>query len=909
MSDTRLYYQYWGKAKPEADDGPAYHLLPYHCLDVAAVADVWLKTSKSLRRCFAEITDLNDEQTRAWLLFFIALHDYGKFDLRFQRKANDAWTAVNPELSAVPVQLVGKAIKDYYHGPAGLYWFYNDLRERFSAGDGDFCFDDNDDWNAWCSWLAPVVGHHGIVPEEHIKDSYEYDLCASDELKAAFGQSRLQWLQTLEQQFLQPVGITLDENPPELKTGKSNQSAATMLAGFCSVCDWLGSSGRFIYDDKPCDNFDTLQHWYAKRIAIAKNALTDAGVIGQVKAYQSIDELLDSGNKPRQVQCLIEKLPKTSGLTIVEASTGSGKTEAALAYAWQLLALGLADSVVFALPTQATANAMLSRLEKAAPLLFANQTNLVLAHGRAKYQQDFINLKQACLPQTAQGHEEAWVQCGQWLAQSRKRVFLGQIGVCTVDQVLVSVLPVKHKFVRGFGIGRSVLIIDEVHAYDSYMYGLLEAVLEQQRLTGGSAVLLSATLPFEQKRQLANAWNCALPNENKNYPLISHCQDGQVQFFDLSDLPEQQPAPTTVNIELLKTPELLPDTDLLQRLLDAVEQGAQVCLVCNLVAVAQQLYQSLLQRVQQSPTLNEEQLLLFHSRFIFADRQKKEQTVLKCFGPESLERRKQGRLLIATQVVEQSLDLDFDWLITQLCPVDLLFQRMGRLHRHSKNQSGRPSGFTEPVCTVLLPDNIDYDLHAVIYSNSRVLWRTQQLLELAERDGDSQLTFPNIYRDWIEPVYDEDAWEREPESVRNSYEQFDKESQASRYNALSTLRKNPGLDDNDANVSVLTRDGEMSLNVLPVYLDDQGRKHLLNGDCLNDLDESNLAEALNLNTVAVPHSWANRDRLPKADQDGLIHLPMQHQEAGDFIARHENDTYLYHADTGLFRIETTKESV
>ena len=103
---------------------------------------------------------------------------------------------------------------------------------------------------------------------------------------------------------------------------------------------------------------------------------------------------------------------------------------------------------------------------------------------RAKYQENFIDLKDACRPRTAQGDEEAWVQCGNWLAQSRKRVFLGQIGVCTVDQVLVSVLPVKHKFVRGFGIGRSMLIVDEVHAYDSYMYGLLEAVLEQQRLGG-----------------------------------------------------------------------------------------------------------------------------------------------------------------------------------------------------------------------------------------------------------------------------------------------------------------------------------------------------------------------------------------------------------------------------------------
>lgn len=912
MQNIPMFYRYWGKAKDHEDKAStAYHLLVYHCLDVAAVADVWLKTSHNLRRSFSGMTGLNEVQCRAWLLFFIALHDYGKFDLRFQRKAAEAWKQVNPQLSVFVTQLNGLEIKTYNHGPAGVFWFYSDFKERFSAGDSEFDFDsdENKTWEAWFSWLAPVVGHHGILPEEHIKSSLEYDLCLSGELKSAIRESRLGWLQILEQLFLTPAGLALSDNPPELKTSKNNQSPRTMLAGYCSVCDWLGSSEGFKYNDQPCENVEALKQWFSERLIIAAKALADAGVVGQAKPYQTVTALLGHGNQPRQVQCLVEKLPQTPGLSIIEASTGSGKTEAALAYAWQLLAAGFADSIVFALPTQATTNAMLSRLEKAAPLLFAEQTNMVLAHGRRDFQQQFIDLKQACRPQTAQGQEEAWVQCGNWLAQSRKRVFLGQIGVCTVDQVLVSVLPVKHKFVRGFGIGRSVLIVDEVHAYDSYMYGLLEAVLEQQRHVGGSAILLSATLPFEQKRQLAAAWNCSLTDDNQHYPLISHCQMGRTELFDLSNLPKQQPKPTTVGIELLKTPELLPDEKLLQRMLDAVEQGAQVCLVCNLVAVAQQIYQALRQRIQQSLVLNEAQLLLFHSRFIFADRQKKEQTVLEWFGPESAGRSEQGRLLIATQVVEQSLDLDFDWLITQLCPVDLLFQRMGRLHRHAKNQSSRPAGFAEPVCSVLLPENIDYDLHALIYGNSRVLWRTQQLLEQAEQYNGSRLTFPNVYRSWIESVYGEEAWSDEPDVVTKSYETHKDLCYAAHMSAIQLIRSSmQELSDNDSTVAALTRDGEMSLNVLPTYLDADGRERFLNGDCLAYLDDSNKAEALNLNTVAVPHSWANRDRLPKADQDGLIRLPMQQQDDGSFIARHANDTYLYHADTGLIRIENTKES-
>ena len=119
------------------------------------------------------------------------------------------------------------------------------------------------------------------------------------------------------------------------------------------------------------------------------------------------------------------------------------------------------------------------------------------------------------------------------MSANRKRVFLGQIGVCTIDQVLVSVLPVRHHFVRGFGVGKSVLIVDEVHAYDFYMYGLLDEVLKIQRASGGSAILLSATLPAHQREMLLSVWQAkgnaqlAAP-----YPLISHCgQTGEVIFF------------------------------------------------------------------------------------------------------------------------------------------------------------------------------------------------------------------------------------------------------------------------------------------------------------------------------------------------------------------------------------------
>ncbi len=897
--DTTLFYRYWGKAQVTTE-AANYHLLPYHCLDVAAITDAWWRQSQNIRRCFIQVTGLSEEQAKAWVLFFIALHDYGKFDLRFQRKAPKAWNQVNSELSQIEVKINGLEIKKYNHGPAGLYWFYQDNKERF-AHDDFFDFDDNDDWLAWFSWLAPVMGHHGMIPEDGEKDSDEYRLSHVPEtVRKTFQQARQHWLEYLEKQFLTPAGLGLDDTPPRLEKNNNQQSFATMLAGFCSVCDWLGSSDFFKYDSDPSDN---LSAWYEQRINIAAEALEAAGVIGKIKPYQDIKVLL-KGHAPRQIQVLCDDLPHRQSLTIIEASTGSGKTEAALAYAWQLLVLGLADSIVFALPTQATANAMLERLEKAAPLLFDNKTNVVLAHGRANYQPQFINLKQACEARPAQGKEEAWIQCGQWLSQSRKRVFLGQIGVCTIDQVLVSVLPVRHKFVRGFGVGRSVLIIDEVHAYDSYMYGLLDAVLEQQYLAGGSAILLSATLPSYQKQQLAKTWGCHLAEDNQNqaYPLITSCYDKQTHFFDLTDYPEQQPPITTVNLELLTTPHCLPVDDFYQRLIHAVAEGAPVCLICNLVADAQAIYQAILESITETQQLKKDQLLLFHSRFTFADRQRKEQTVLNLFGPnpEAQNVRNKGHLLIATQVVEQSLDLDFDWLITQLCPVDLLFQRMGRLHRHPHD---RPKNYREPCCTVLLPDNEDYELHELIYGHSRVLWRTEQLLKKHH-----VVTFPKAYRDWIEAVYQPDEWENEPEAVIKSFTEFEEQAYASQMTAKQLVRSSMKiLSDDDNHVTVLTRDGEMSLNLVPYYRNTKGEKCLLDGTIFDQLDESQRLEALNLNTVAVPASWGHHGQLGETDSDDILWLAMEQTSDQQFVSQIGEYVFTYQPNTGLSRTKQCEE--
>lgn len=692
-TEYKTYFRYWGKADPNYPGEPKWHPLVYHCLDVAAVATVWWEASAVIRRSFSKQASLSSEKVRAWVLFFIALHDYGKFDIRFQRRVIPLWQLLYPGAGTFGTLPSERDCREYYHGNAGLFWFKQDHGallgiESIQADAGLYFLDNVEDaysewWQIWKPWIETICGHHGHIRRAEDVGSLQLPVTCDIRLTQVDRKARQEWLEALEQLFLRPAGLSVEDSPPQ---------CSSLMAGFCSVADWLGSrcDGEFFSFSQPPQE---LQIYFDEKIKNdAVRVLELSGIIGRSHLYNGVSALLESDQQPRSLQTVVDDLPMQPGLTLIEAPTGSGKTEAALSYAWRLLAEGFAESIVFALPTQATANAMLTRLERIAPLLFENHTNVILAHGSARFNEKFVALKKAAL---AGYEEDGWVQCSQWLAESRKRIFLGQIGVCTVDQVLISVLPVKHRFVRGFGVGRSVLIVDEVHAYDSYMYGLLEEVLKQQKAAGGSALLLSATLPEFQRTQLLKAWGAepVQMNDDAPYPLMTWTAGENAVPFILGE--SQLPPTLNVKLEPFIANDMLPGDDLCQQTIGAAEKGAQVAIVCNLVDDAQQLAKRLREKTDLPVDL-------FHARFCYKHRQEKEMDAIKRFGPKGS--RGEGRIMVATQVIEQSLDLDFDWLITQLCPVDLLFQRMGRLHRHSR--PFRPTGFEHPLCTVLMPEGL-----------------------------------------------------------------------------------------------------------------------------------------------------------------------------------------------------------
>ncbi|MGZ8929318.1 MAG: HD domain-containing protein, partial [Methylobacter sp.] len=300
----------------------------------------------------------------------------------------------------------------YDHGSNGYGWFEQEV--------SDYGFDGISEKEAM-NWMQQVAGHHGRIPDNN---SLVEPAFISNDTKQQDKQTRIQWIQSLKQLFLEPENLGLSDVPETLPT---------MLAGFCSVCDWIGSSTD--YFPYQTSRQTDLKAYFESSLPFAENALNAFGVLSKVKGKGGMVALFPNYT-PQGLQTVVDSIPLAQGLTLIEAPTGSGKTEAALAYASKLLTSDprFGGSIIFALPTQATANAMLKRLQDVADKLFEGGASVVLAHGKRDLNPDFKTIL-ANSRLTAQGSEEAGVQCSEWLGASKKRAFLGQIGVCTVDQV------------------------------------------------------------------------------------------------------------------------------------------------------------------------------------------------------------------------------------------------------------------------------------------------------------------------------------------------------------------------------------------------------------------------------------------------------------------------------------------
>ncbi|SFR51591.1 CRISPR-associated helicase Cas3' [Thiomicrospira sp. ALE5] len=416
---------------------------------------------------------------------------------------------------------------------------------------------------------------------------------------------------------------------------------AKLIAGLTTVADWIGSGSLF---DSPAED------WQPK----IQQAIEAAGFIApKVKPNLTFEQVF--GFQPREAQSQLFELANQPGIYVLEAPMGLGKTEAALYAAYQLLVQNKATGIYFALPTQLTSEKIHERVGEFLNKMLEDDSlhaSPILLHGQAR-------LKQQMGEEAAPG--------GQWFSQGKKGI-LAPFAVGTIDQALMAVLHVKHGFVRTFGLAGKVVILDEVHTYDAYTGTVMDELVDELRKLHCTVIILSATLTQDRRQALLKTTVV-----EEAYPLISGLAN-----HTLTEIAIQPAEQKTVEIKIESDTE-----NAIEEVLIRAEQGQQTLWIENTVAEAQERFLTLSARAS---GLDIDTGLL-HSRFTQTHRQQNEQLWVTSFGKAGWpERRAKGRILVGTQVLEQSLDIDADFLVTRLAPTDMILQRLGRLWRHENPQ-------------------------------------------------------------------------------------------------------------------------------------------------------------------------------------------------------------------------------
>lgn len=709
----------WAKSEPR-------HELWRHLLDIAAVA-------KALAPRFWPDAPL----PVGWLCFLIALHDIGKADPLFQSKALKAVDA--GILKAGLLEGVDpEKVRGFRHEARSAEWLIPYLGER-----------------GWPPEVVRVVaavirGHHGNFRPKERPDEH-----------AAMWSPLRQELTDLLERVLQP------ETNFQAQAFEHANVSGVLFVGLVVLSDWIASSTHpFGYHlvPKADDPHQYFELSYKRALEVVgqlelfdlpapfaqARPLTLTQVWPELAALRPSQEAL-------QETVLAGLQP---GLAILEAPMGEGKTESAVYLAEEWNRQRGTTGAYIALPTMATSNQMYTRYARYLSGRPSDQGQPRLIHGMAWLIGD--DLPDA--PQTDDGRDprEA-ARIRMWLA-SPKRALLALEAVGTVDQALMSALNVKHGFLRLCGLARKVLVIDEVHAYDAYMQAILQRLLAWCRELRVPVILLSATLSKAQKASLVMAYTGQTPDPAPGvepYPLLTFAVLGQQPFAV-----QAKSAYAQKRIEVRLEPGLLHDAEATARKAASLVEGCGcVCVLVNTVRRAQAVFEELDRMKAAGRIANDVDLRLFHARFPAERRDQIEKEIFQCFGTVRDPKTKQvipnpdrplQAILVATQVVEQSLDVCFDVMMSDLAPVDLLLQRLGRLHRHAINPR---FAHEKPVLHVLLPTPEEpFEFGRVelkrakdgewrgVYDRATLL-RTLALLPRGYFD------LPNDFRELIESVY------------------------------------------------------------------------------------------------------------------------------------------------------------
>ena len=501
-----------------------------------------------------------------------------------------------------------------------------------------------------------------------------------------------------------------------------DQSTQVILTGLLITGDWLASNTDFfpLYD-RGYGIFDRL---YPARTEAAWEKMNFPDRWNPQSACMNKEIFHKSfGFIPNDVQRSVMEAAESitaPELMILEAQMGVGKTEAALAAAEIMAYKNGAGGLFFGLPSQATSNGLFPRVYTWSKNQSLGEKHTIeLLHGSA-----FLNKEYMSLFEKVQGVgedvKEDGIYINRWFDKG-KTGLLADFTIGTVDQFLMAGLKKKHVMLRHLGLAGKVVIIDECHAYDAYMNYYLDRMLTWLGAYGTPVILLSATLPSERRKDLLWAYQKGKYGKYKKeeieentvgsyYPQITWTDGRQICQKAIPD----RSTGKTVRIDNITEGQCM------NYLKEHLSGGGCAGIIVNTVNKAQLLAKELQEK------MTGHKVILYHSQFTSADRAVKEKQVLNAVGKKSRSKDRDGVIVVGTQVLEQSLDIDFDVLVTQLCPIDLLLQRIGRLHRHERK---RPDTCRIPVCAILRPNDSDYDDGTGFIYSEWLLMRTKQALK------------------------------------------------------------------------------------------------------------------------------------------------------------------------------------
>lgn len=743
-----LHLEMWAKTPRGvelAKDEGHYHPLCCHMIDTAMVAlRLWQYVMpQPLRDQIRHQLGLQtEEEAGRWIAFFAGLHDLGKATPIFAKQWPEGWKVLTDRKYGAAA---GSESKAHYVLSTFLL---ESLLEEIGLP---------------LEVAAPVAtvvgGHHGLFPTAN--DLKNADRYAG---KGKWPDAQLHLVRLLAH----VMGV--DQLPaPKAELWQAN-SLLVILAGLTSVADWIASN----HDCFPfAGDKVRLPHYSRRARWLAWIALHQLGWFHRPSGMtaRSFQELFDKVPNSLQEQVLAIA-PRLNGpsLVLLEYPMGGGKTEAALYLADYLAATAGQKGAYFALPTMATSNQMFGRVNRYLANRFPGTTvNAQLMHGHAALNTEFELLRRADEQRLVQPRgkrkvrgvrlaevgesKEARLLASEWFTY-KKRGLLAPYGIGTIDQALLAVLQTKHFFVRLFGLAGKVVILDEVHAYDTYMQTLLARLLTWLAACGTSVVLLSATLPAHTRQGLLDAYAAGrglteLVEPPVSYPRITWVTDEGTEAVHIDGAAKRSVALH----HHAQTGE-----EWIGALKDGLQEGGCAAVIVNTVTRAQAVYQQL------QGHFASDELYLFHARYPFDDRMQREREVLARFGPASADRPHRA-VVVATQVIEQSLDLDFDLMVTDLAPVDLVFQRSGRLWRHQR--PWRPQGWTEPTLWLLMPEVDEQGVPQFDPGSSRVYDPHTLLRSWLVLSAEERLQIPDRLEAQVETVYQPvDAPEELPEPIQ-----------------------------------------------------------------------------------------------------------------------------------------------